>query len=383
MFDSRKMPPLLALALLFLSLQALCSLAEVSPTCSDPTCEAEKDAPALPELPEMVDGGVFVHFHLYKTGGSSVTELFVELKQEFDEIAYEEAEAAGKFDEEEDFPDDDNNPNSEFLEGVKIIFVNNREDMTEEDIEWSITEAKEKKKPVFYNFHVEFPATMYPTLIEAAPILREWRARAEAEGIPFFATTVLREPLGHALSFFNFFHVTVDEMEWSPFAGDMDATEENFLKTYVGNRLCHLMYNDAHGILEAPDEALREGLKENLFHFMDEHELNRRNEPSHCDADALRTILFEDNTFDYVGITERLSTHILPMFTKIVFGDARLAGDAEVKKKAADMTDDTWVPLKKNTLSESTKELVARESAKDQKLYEEARDRFAHWPSYL
>lgn len=338
----------------------------------------------VPELPNMTNGGIFVHFHLYKTGGSSVTELFVALK----------SEEQDEDDDEDDDEDEDRKRmrkrkrnkievNSNHLESGKLVFVNNRESMTDEDIEWSINEVKEKKKPVFYNFHVEFPSTMYPTLVEAAPQIDLWRKTAEAEGIPFFVATVLREPLGHALSFFNFFHVTVDESHWSPFAGDMDATEENFVKTFVPNRLCHLMYDDAHGILEAPDFALREGLKENLWHFMDEDELNRRNEPSSCDIDAMRKILFRDTTFDFVGVTERLSTHILPMFTKIVFGDPTLAQDAETKKRAVDMTDDTWVPLKKHALSDSAKEMVATGSAKDQQLYEEARDHFAHWPSYL
>lgn len=349
--------------------------ADANDTTEGTTTETNQSDLAVPELPDMTQGGILVYFHLYKTGGSSITELMVELKNEFEEFdENEDEEEHGTYNDE---------VNSDFLESKKLVFVNNREDMTDEDIEWSIGVAKDKKKPVFYNFHVEFPNTMYPTLTEAAPVLRAWREAATKAGVPFFVATVLREPLGHSLSFFNFFHVTIDEMEWSPFAGDMDPTEENFIKTFVPNRLCHLMYDDAHGILEAPDAALREGLKENLWHFMDENELNRRNEPSHCDTDKLRPVLFEDGTFDYVGVTERLSTHILPMFTKMVFGDSELARDAQPKKQAEKMTDDTWVPLKKHALSDETKAMVAEKSSKDQQLYEDARDRFAHWPSLL
>jgi len=430
LFESRKarfpLPGLVVVVvlLLLLSIQALCTLADESkeaPTCDAPTCEGDagsdsnnsnsnnsnsnssadsvepKTAPAtdtepkkatatekdtssdpksdvfVPELPDMSQGGILVYFHLYKTGGSSITELIVELKEEFEEEDEEDEEEGSHYEQ----------VNSEFLESRRLVFVNNREDMTNEDIEWSVKFAKDNKKPVFYNFHVEFPNTMYPTLVEAKPVLDAWRTAATAAGVPLFVATVLREPLGHALSFFNFFHVTIDEHEWSPFAGDMDATEENFVKTFVPNRLCHLMYDDAHGILEAPDEALREGLLKNLWHFMDEEELNRRNVPSNCDVDKLKDILFDGTTFDYVGVTDRLSTHILPMFTKMVFGDAELARDAKPKKKASNLTDDTWVPLKKKDLSETTKAMVAEKSAKDQHLYEEARDRFAHWPEYF
>jgi len=238
---------------------------------------------------------------------------------------------------------------------------------------------------MFYNFHVEFPETMYPTLVEAALVLDQWRKYAESQGVPFFAATVLREPLSHALSFFNFFHVASEDSDWNPFTYYLEPTEENFLKTYVPNRMCHLLYNDAHGILEAPDFALRPDLVEDLHHFMDEDELNRRNEPSFCDVDVVRKILFDDTTFDFVGVTERLTTHILPMFMQIVFGDHTLSEGADRKKDSTLIFDepDEAPPLRKNKLSEATKEKVAKESAKDYQLYDEAVAKFAHWPQYV
>jgi hypothetical protein len=309
-------------------------------------------------IPDFSNGGILVYFHLYKTGGSSVTELIIETKEEQDEKLLFEDES-------------------------KYAFINNREDMTGEDIMESLTLVKDEGKTVFYNFHSEFPATMYPTLVEAAPVLDGWREAAKAEGVPFFLATVLREPLSHAVSFFNFFHVVADEEDWCPFTGGLEPTEENFLKTYVPNRLCHLMYDDAHGILEAPDFALREGLLENIHHFMDEDELNRRNETSHCDLEIVRKLLF-GGTFDYVGVTERTSTHTLPMFTEIVFGDHKLAKLADKVKDINEMFDeDEMPPLTKDKLSDATREMVLRLSSKDTALYEEARDRFAHWPSYL
>lgn len=314
----------------------------------------------LPELPDMTNGGILVFFHVYKTGGSSVTELIMDLRAWFEEEQEDESQ------------------NRE-----RVMFFNNREEMTHEDIEFSIDMVHEHKLPLFYNFHVEFPSTMYPTLVEAQPLLDEWRSEANEAGVPFFAMTILREPLGHALSFFNFFHVATDEEPWSPFTGDLEPTEDNFLRTYVPNRLCHLLYDDAHGILEAPDFALREGLLEDLHHFMDEEELNRRNEPSNCNLEKVQQMVFEDKTFDYVGVTEKLSTHILPMVCDIMFGDPQLAVDAEPKKKADEVNDEDVIPLKKHVLSESTIQKVAEESAKDQLLYEMARDKFAHWPAYF
>jgi hypothetical protein len=399
MLTSRKILLALGMAMLA-SMQVVDSSAEESaaegveqPTCTSPDCEmaevyAEKSAkidsqieenqrhaamkgvteaieavigdPPPPKIPDMTHGGVLVYFHLYKTGGSSITELVMETKGDMEEEL------------------DENDEES-------VIFINNREDMTGEDIMNSVTMVKNRGKVVFYNFHVEFPETMYPTLVEAAPLLKAWRQHATEEGVPFFLATVLREPLGQSLSFFNFFHVVINHelVDWTPFRGDLDPTEENFLKTYVPNRLCHLMYDDAHGILEAPDFALIDGLVDNLHHFMDDNEINRRNEPSHCDIDVVRSILF-GGLFDYVGITERLSGTILPMFMQMVFGDHKIAERAEKKKDVNELfEEDEMPPLKKDKLSEATKEKVKKGSAKDQQLYEEARDRYAHWPVYF
>jgi hypothetical protein len=309
----------------------------------------------FPGIPNFENGGIFVYFHLYKTGGSSLTSLMQHFQYDEDD------------DEDEIYP---------------FSMIWNRRSMTMKDAKIATETAKNSKKATIHIFHVEFPSIMYPTLVEAAPILDEWREHANAEGVPFFVATTLREPLGQALSFFNFFHVACKDEYWSPFTGGMEPTEENFLKTYVPNRMCHLMYNDAHGILEAPDAALVAGLSENLFHFMDDDEINQRNEPSNCDIEKVRNILFFGTTFDYVGITDNLTTHILPMVTKILFGDAMLGADAVRRKEADKMNDDeTVIPLRKKDLSESTIEKIKQESKLDQQLYEEARDRFAHWPS--
>ena len=338
-------------------------------------------------LPNFNTGGVFVFWHLYKTGGSSITELIVELKDEHEAELREQGC--------QDSPDP-------AACQSRVIFLNQREELSMEDASKSVWLAEHKHKVVVYNFHVEFPSTMYPTLIEAQPILDEWRTYAEQHAVPFFAMTVLREPLGHALSFFNFFHVAVDWEEWSPFAGDMHPTEENFLQTYVPNRLCHIMYNDAHSILEAPDIALRDGLLEKLYLFMDDEELQRRNATSQCDADKVKDVLY--TSFDYVGVTDRLTDYILPMVAYLTFGDATLSSDADIKKDATvflngqdDYADDEGeeeegkvpelkeelLPLKKHNLSDEAIATVLKGSSIDQHLYEDARDKYEHWPKFV
>jgi len=336
------------------------------PACEGETCNSnKKDRKAIketkqevPKLPDFQNGGIFVYFHLYKTGGSSVNDLFHYYINEDFQVTN---------------PDD------------HIVMVLNREDMTKEDVDYSILQVEKNRSIVFYDFHVEYPATEYPTLMEAAPILDQWRSEAKAKDIPFFVVTTIREPLGHALSFFNFFHVVSGDEDWNPFKPLMEPTEENFLKTYVPNRLCHMMYDDAHGILEAPDEALADDVPDNLHFFMNDDELNRRNEESYCDADKVRQVLF-GGTFDYVGVTEQMSTHVLPIATHLVFGNASLALEADRMKHIDyifEVEEIKKPPLKKSSLSESTKAKVLEESKIDQALYEEALEKFGRWPSLL
>ena len=312
-----------------------------------------------PALPDFSQGGIVVYFHLYKTGGTSITELIVKTKEEHEDA-------------------------SQYL---VIHNYNNGQDLDGGfDIQDSITLVQDHGKTIFYNFDSQSPSNC-PTLVEAIPVLDGWRRAAKAAGVPFFVTTVVREPLAHAVSFFNFFHVFDydDEDDWNPFTSDLAPTEDNFLKTYSPNRLCHWLYDDVHGILEAPEFALRAGLWDNRHHYRDaeEERTRRRHAPSPCDLEVVRKLLF-GGTFDYVGVTERLSTQMLPMLTAMVFGDHTLAQEADQKLDITTvLTTDAKSPLTMDTLSDATRDMVLRESSQDTALYEEARDRFAHWPRYF
>ena len=94
------------------------------------------------------------------------------------------------------------------------------------------------------------------------------------------------------------------------------------------------MYDGPHGILEAPDFALKDGVVEKLHKLMDPEEFDRRSEPSHCDIEKVRNILFQSTIFDYFGVTENSNAYST-MFTKMVFGDASLAGAGPASGAAA------------------------------------------------
>mmetsp|Transcript_38747 Transcript_38747/g.44637 ORF Transcript_38747/g.44637 Transcript_38747/m.44637 type:complete len:290 (-) Transcript_38747:788-1657(-) len=200
----------------------------------------EEVVAAAAVVPNFTEGGIFVFLHLSKTGGTSFWALMNKLQDK-----------------------------------KQIDFHWKRQRMTQQDITDSIASAtsQKKNKAVVYLFHAEYPNPTYPTLRDAAPLIDEWRTQATDWEVPFFAATTVRAPLGHALSVFNFYHVTNAEEDWNPFVGNLAPTEENFLATFVPNRLCHLMTDDPHGIVQAPAVALREDvLEERNRLVLEQHE---------------------------------------------------------------------------------------------------------------
>jgi len=161
--------------------------------------------------------------------------------------------------------------------------------------------------------------------------------------------------------------------------------------------------------LQAPSAALRPGLVDELHHFMDDDELHRRVDfdtkpPRICDIDKVREVL--NQSFDYIGVTENITPTILPIITYLLWGDASWADDAEQKKNVDNFLgppdelteeeiaeeaeyegpeeepEEIVLPLKKHHLSAATTAQVLQESSIDQQLYEEYRDKYAHWPTY-
>mmetsp|Transcript_33006 Transcript_33006/g.37847 ORF Transcript_33006/g.37847 Transcript_33006/m.37847 type:complete len:467 (+) Transcript_33006:84-1484(+) len=352
----------------------------------------EEEVVGAAVVPNFTKGGIFVFLHLSKTGGTSFWALMNKLQDK-----------------------------------KQIDFHWKRQRMTQQDITDSIASAtsQNNKKAVVYLFHAEYPNPTYPTILDAAPLIDEWRTQATDWEVPFFAATTVRAPLGHALSVFNFYHVTNAEEDWNPFVGNLAPTEENFLKTFVPNRLCHLMTDDPHGIVQAPAVALREDvLEERNRLVLEQHEQKHDqglkkgqqqqqqqpqqrlrkipnnkdeeeetvevlSEQSVCDITTIHNILFVTGTFDYVGVTEQCSTHSFPLFMDIIVGNPAVAG---IQTKVAKNTEfvfsthkeNSRPPLKQEDLSETTRQQVALESALDQQLYQTALERLvqSQWPSY-
>jgi Sulfotransferase family len=294
-------------------------------------------------IPNFENGGIMVFYHVYKTGGSTVTGLMSDL---------------AKADEEEE----------------KYFFMRVRKSVPWGIAKMAVKRAANQNKTVMCELHVQYPSKEFPTLVELVPTLVKWRAEAERRGVPFFAFTVLREPVAHSISFFNFFHVAGrdDGQAWNPFR-TLAPTEKNYLKSFQGNRQCHLMDADANGVIKSPVAGLRPAAVA-FRQELPSYESDDVHRDENCRYRKVRDALF--GTMDWVGTTESLQTETLPLLSTILLNDPAVGWNQTSKKVFSANVRVGTIGIKREGLSESTLAHVERETKLDRWLYEEARERF-------
>ena len=208
-------------------------------------------------LPDFSNGGIIVFYHIYKTGGSTVGKLFHEMSRR-DEAQHSTNNAHLKAKATYEYT---------MTSPSKLFFTMIRKQVDwERDCLTTLGLAQKKKKLILLELHVEHPAPNFPSLVELAPTLDRWRAEADRRGVEFFAFTLLREPVAHALSFFNFFHVGSNKVRatptrkdhdyWNPFK-PLPLSEKNLLHSYYANdRQCRMLNSDPEATFAAPRDLV-------------------------------------------------------------------------------------------------------------------------------
>jgi len=229
--------------------------------------------------------------------------------------------------------------------------------------------AEKKKKLILLELHVEHPAPDFPSLVELAPILDRWRAEADRRGVGFFAFTLVREPVAHALSFFNFFHVgnirngrplpsRTDHDYWNPFK-PLRSSEENFLRSYYSNnRQCRMLNSDPQATYAAPQDLV---WNETL---VSKKQVTDSQQP--CRIDKVHNALFD--SLDWVGTTENLQNETLPLLTKLVANDPSV-GRNNAPFKVFDNNLNGPRGMKKYDLSDNTLSTILERTRLDRGLY--------------
>lgn len=125
--------------------------------------------------------------------------------------------------------------------------------------------------------------------------IRTWRDMAHQHGVPFFAFTLLRDPVAFHDSYFYFFHRPGCEYRWcEPNIYD-EMNENNLLDSLVPNKQCELLY---HGQLE---------LKWNI---------TEDRSVSKAQCDVVEKVLSDD--WNWVGTTEQISKTTMPILFRLL-----------------------------------------------------------------
>jgi hypothetical protein len=297
-------------------------------------------------LPDFTNGGIIVFYHTYKTGGSTVGKMLHELARD-DATKY-------------------------------LHFAMLRKGVDwERDCLGSVELATNSKKLVLLELHIEYPAPNFPSLVEMSPLINKWRIEASRHNLGFFAFTLVREPIQHALSFFNFFHVgwKPNPLEppdhWNPF-NRLAPSEENFVKSFVGNRQCQMLGTDPEATLAAPPDVVRDEASS----FSERQELpshDTNEDPYGCHIDQVYDALFE--SMDWVGTTENLQNETLPLLTKLILNEPEVGLNRPPFKVYRDYSGG-YNGLSQKDLSEQTIQHVQKETQLDQQLYNDVAKTF-------
>jgi len=334
-------------------------------------------------LPNFSNGGIVIFYHTYKTGGSTVGKLFHQLyqrdqskrrqhfnKKETAKKIYNNKEKIKK----NSAASSDTHTSSSTTSSPELYFT-----MIRKNIDWkkdclvTLNMAKDEKKLILLELHVEHPAPSFPSLVELSPMLNRWRKEADNSGIGFFAFTLVREPIAHALSFFNFFHVghnanrrppsLGDHDYWNPFQ-PLNSSESNFLRSYfVDNRQCRMFDSDPEATHSAPDDLVWIK-KEEQQQTETEADESYQHIINPCRTDAVHNALFK--SLDWVGTTENLQNETLPLLTKLVANDPSVGRNNAPYK----VFDNAGKPgMKKGDLSEETLSRILEKTRLDRRLY--------------
>jgi len=253
--------------------------------------------------------GVIMFYHLFKTGGTTIRANFRNMPNvRFQRLSYYDGLNWTKYN----------------IEPILSRLDNTTSSTCHHLVEW----------------HIDHPAPGYPTILDLEPHLKRWRKLSSESGVPFFIFSLLRDPLAFSVSYFNQFNAHHHYYAWNPYPDLVNATEENFVKTFVPNRQCLILASSPTGVpLDRP---------------VSRHECLR-----------VQQVLM--NNFDWVGTTERMQTETLPLLLHLLSKDdylSRLKLHNQSSKKRG-------LSLSLSGLSNETVALVKKGSGLDQRLYDD------------
>ena len=191
-----------------------------------------------------------------------------------------------------------------------------------------------------------------PGIAHWQPYLHEWRRRTGEADVPFFAMTLLREPVDFSVSYFFHFHRIDCHFSWCE--RDLySLSENNLLRSLRRNHQCQLFWHGQRG--------------------------NKRRKPpppdvSLSDCRQVQTHLQQD--WDWVGTTEQMQTVTLPLLTHLVLQNATMGRymPAFNRRRYGGTASRSATILSTEDLDAGTAQVIREHSQYDMELYQTVQD---------
>jgi hypothetical protein len=256
-------------------------------------------------LPSFEKGGLVFFLHIPKTGGTTIRR---NLLNRTSHVRYRFVAGMGEYNRSRPF------------------------------VDRYIRTSSTRRRPILF---LEVHGRDSPHLMQLKRTLLQWKRTAAKTNVSTFFFTILREPLSHAVSYFNFFHVERPNRHFR----QVQATEENFLRFALHSPQCQF--------LSRGEYSLREKKK-----------VQTTSEECHQVQDAL----FE--TMDWIGTTDRMNDETLPLLFRLLNLKGATFESQRVSTKFANAS------ISKSRLAGSTIHTIEHMLSSDRKIYEEVPKKF-------
>lgn len=266
-------------------------------------------------LPNFENGGVVLFNHVAKTGGTTIRETF-----------------SG-------------------LQNVEWQFVGGLDDLLKysKEVDDRLTNKINDKKILFLELHGPVPG-----MFTLHDFLDRWHAIAEDNNVPFFAFTMVRDPVAYSVSFFNFILAEPCIFNGCPYR-TYPATEENLIETVQPNYQCMYLARDV-----------------TWFDFIENQTIPPLATDYECNA--VYNVMRLD--MDWVGLTDKLSTETVPLLKQMLLVDDKEESSSSSPSSKQQVFNDVQKSkpktVKTSELHPTTSEYIRSISALDQSLYDRA-----------
>uniref|UniRef100_A0A7S3PUK3 Sulfotransferase domain-containing protein n=1 Tax=Chaetoceros debilis TaxID=122233 RepID=A0A7S3PUK3_9STRA len=268
---------------------------------------------SLPNFHTGDGGGVVIFYHVAKTGGSTIRNLFrKQIKRKKSYFLYRRLKNNADRKQKAADVDDSNFGKDDDVDVGDDNVGDDDEDIPESAscVDGTLNWLRSIDKKVMKRLK-SVPHSTKHLLLEVhganlgmkgfAPFIQKWRKTSQVHGKPFFAFTIVRDPLPFAISYFKMYHHDCPH-DWCEHDQFKDATVDNFVRSIIPNRQCFLLSH--RSAVEGMDSS-----------FYSKCKVTEKG----CDDLYIQTM---KENLDWIGRTEELSSETIPLLSYILSGDS-------------------------------------------------------------